>query len=285
MSQSVVNATAKAGEVETKAEALETQLTDLAVAAEEKLSEWQADFTDRQTSRAEDHSEAEIERKKNFEELLSEWKDSVATQSAKITQTQTDKLQATLDHFIDSGGSVLKDMNEKHQSVLEIHKLVGRDSVAGGYQKSAGEESGAANLWRLISMTSLIAAIIWLGFKYWIGFEQTATGGVNWAEIITASSLTAIFLISAGYASRQSKMHRDNEKQFRSFALETKALDPFIANLDETVQKEIKAELVRRMFGQQHMHTSTRSVKIDESTVATSAESLVQAVKKLVDKT
>lgn len=263
----------------------EAQLETLDTSVGEKLAEWQADFTAHQTTRAEEHSSAQIERESRFEELLSDWKKRVETQTTNIEQTQNKKLIAFSDQFKKVGENFLEDMKQKHQAVLEIHKLVGRDSVAGGYQKNAGEERVAANLWRGISMASLIAAIFWLLWKYWLGFERTAEGELDWARIITASSLTAIFLVSAGYASRQSKMHRDSEKQLRSFALETKALDPFIASLDEADQKAIKAELVRRMFGRQNSQALDRATRIDESTVKTIAETIVEPLAKAFGKT
>ncbi|SDW82165.1 hypothetical protein SAMN05444358_1011853 [Ruegeria halocynthiae] len=259
-------------ELENKANDLGDQLDSLSTNAETKFSEWQSDFTEKQTARAEEHSEAQIERDTKFEELLSEWRKSADTQHIELGKSQAEKLTTLLERFTKQGETALADVNAKHQAVLEIHKLVGRDSVAGGYQKSAGEEKKEADLWRWISMGSLGAAIVWLAFKYWVGFEPTDSGTLNWANIITASSLTAILLVTAGYASRQSKMHRDNEKQMRSFALETKALDPFIANLEEKDQKEIKAELIKRMFGQQHIQISGRLNRIDDGTVKTLAE-------------
>lgn len=263
---------------------LEQRLASLGTASDEKLSEWQADFTEKQTSRAEEYSDSQIERDTKFEEFLAEWRKASEAQTAEITKSHKSELATTLDHFKETGEAVLKDVDEKHKSVLEIHKLVGRDSVAGGYQKSAGEEQGAANLWRVISMISLGLAVVWLGIKYLMGFEQYADGGMNWAEIVTASSLTAVFLLASGYASRQSKMHRDNEKQMRWFALETKALDPFIASLDRKDQNIIKSELIRRMFGQQQVQANGSATRSDEGTVKSLLEDVSSTVTNAVGK-
>lgn len=180
--------------------------------------------------------------------------------------------------------SVLDDVRQKHEAILEIHKLVGRDSVAGGYQTSAGEERTEANRWRWISLACLAAAVNWLGIKYWTGFAQATNGGFNWPETITASSLTAVFLVAAGYTSRQSKLHRDNEKLLRSYALETKALDPFIASLPEKDQQAIKAELVRRMFGQQNAASPSTRGKGDDASVKTLVDRLPDALAAAVSK-
>lgn len=274
--------------VNEKATALEQTLDALDTSTNEKLTEWQEDYTEKQTIRAQEHSDAQMQRDAKFEELLTEWKAAVESQQTKIATTQTDKLQGTLDAFKAIGDETLADVKEKHASIREIHKLVGRDSVAGGYQTSAGEEKAEANLWRWISLACFAAAIIWLGFKYWSGFTATSGGGLNWPEIITASSLTAVFLVAAGYTSRQSKLHRDSEKLLRSYALETKALDPFIASLEKDEQQAIKAELVRRMFGQQNASGRDKQVKLDEGSMKTVVEQVSDGVtgivKKVIDK-
>lgn len=275
-------------ELKNKSNELSHRLESLSTDTEARLSEWQSDFTEKQTARAEEYSGAQIEREAKFEELLSDWRTKVDSQHEAIGKAQIDKLTALLKSFKQQGEATLEDVREKHQAVLEIHKLVGRDSVAGGYQSSAGEEKKEADLWRWISMGALAAAVIWLGFRYWMGFEQNENGALNWANITTAASLTAILLVTAGYASRQSKLHRDNEKQMRSFALETKALDPFMASLEESDQRRIKAELIGRMFGQQHNQVSGGASRIDDGTLQSIADRfstiVSQAISKALDK-
>jgi len=270
--------------VKEKAAALEQTLDGLDASVSSKLAEWQDDYTERQTTRAQEHSDAQIERDTKFEELLTDWKATVEAQQTEITEAHGQKLQATLDHFKEAGKAVLSDVSQKHEEVKEIHKLVGRDSVAGGYQTSAGEERKQANLWRIISLICIVGTIFWLAIKYNSGFTPASDGGVNWPDVITASSLTAILIYAAGYTSRQSKMHRDNEKLLRSYALETKALDPFIASLEKGEQQAIKAELVRRMFGQQNAPGREQQVKLDEGSMKNIVDRVSDGVTKIVEK-
>lgn len=248
--------------------------------ASSKIAGWQAHFSNDQTNRAEEHSTAQIDRETRFNQLLSEWTETAQTQANEIQAKHSDELKSVLSSFEERGKIAMQDVDEKHQSVLEIHKLVGRDSVAGGYQTSAGHEKAAADRWRNISMVALLTTIFWLCFKYWIGFEQSTSGEINWPDVLTAASLTAILLLTAGYTSKQSKMHRENEKQMRSFALETKALDPFMASLGPNEQSEIKAELIRRMFGQQHARQSEKSKRTDDDTIKTFVEKLSDSLTK-----
>lgn len=263
---------------------LEQQVSAIEAETTEKLANWQSAFVDAQTTRVEEHSNDQMERNSEFEKLVSTTKETVENLTSELANTNREKLLATVNHYEEVGDRLVLDMKEKHKSVLELHGLVGRDSVAGGYQKNATEEQAAANRWRVLSMLSLVLAVIWLGTKYFLGFEPSETGEFNWAEIVTASSITAIFLLAAGYSSRQSKLHRDNEKQMRWFALETKALDPFIASLDVPEQKAIKAELVRRMFGRQQNSGIEKSSKIDEGTLKTIADRLGETVRDTVGK-
>jgi hypothetical protein len=175
-------------------------------------------------------------------------------------------------------------MHEKQETIRNLHDLVTDETVTGGYHKGATDEGKAANFWRFTSIGCLMITAVWLGIKIKFGFAPLEDGGVNWPDVITASSLTAIFLYTAGYTSRQSKMHRDHETLLRSYALETQALDPFIASLASKEQQAIKAELVRRMFGQQNANGTTEPTKLDDGTVKTLVDKVSDTVSDVVGK-
>lgn len=274
--------------VDEKAKLLSQTIDGLDTSTNTKLAEWQTEFTDKQASWAQQHSDGKIQRDNEFQELLAEQKSAGEAQQEEFTLEQGEKLQATLDHFKETGQDVLDDVRQKHEDVKEIHKLVGRDSVAGGYQTGAGDEKKQADLWRIVSLVCMGGTVVWLIIKYNSGFVPAEDGSINWPNVLVASSLTAILLYAAGYTSRQSRMHRDNEKLLRSYALETKALDPFIASLEKADQQAIKAELVRRMFGQQNVVQTGKQIKLDDGTVNTLvdrfSDTLAHAVKKFGDK-
>lgn len=270
--------------VSIKATGIEQAFNNIEKSANEKLAEWQSEYTEKQSARATEHSEAQIDRNAKFKEFLSDWNSKVENQHMEIGQKQDSKLQAQIDEFVKRMNTTLDDMRQKHEKVIEIHNLVGRDSIAGGYESSADKEQKQANRWRDYSMGCIGLTIVWLIVKYLTGFTIDSGGYVNWPEIITASSLTAILIYSAGYTSRQSKMHRENEKMLRSYALETKALDPFIASLEKEEQQAIKAELVRRMFGQQNATVQYKQVKLDEGSMRNIVDNISDAAAMLIEK-
>ncbi len=119
-------------------------------------------------------------------------------------------------------------------------------------------------------MGALAFAAAWIFLKYWLGFELTQAGATNWAEVATAISLTVVLVGAAGYAARQSKMHREAEQQMRWFALEVKAIDPFLSSLPEEQQNNLKNQLVQKLFGQNRL-----SVDRSEGTVDPAALKLI----------
>lgn len=271
-----------------KAEVLEHQLDAVDTSANEKLSEWQEDFTQKQTTRAEEHSKAQIEREKKFAATSKEQQEKFEKEGADTVKAQKTRFDAAFDSFKLSGENADKDIKEKQTAIRTLHGLVTDETVAGGYHKGAQDEKIEADRWRSRSLICLSLAVLWLGVKYYLGFATSGEGAVNWPDILTVSSLTAILLYAAGYTSRQSTMHRNNEKALRSYALETQALDPFIASLKITDQQAIKAELVRRMFGQQNAQGKGKPGKPDDDTLKTLldkvSDTVSDAVSKVIDK-
>jgi hypothetical protein len=270
--------------VSEKAAALKQALDGLDTSANDKLTEWQVDFTEKQTTRAEEYSTAKIEREKKFSTNLKEQQEKFDQERTDTVAKQQALFETAFEAFKQSAGSANKDIHEKQKTIRKLHDLVTDETVTGGYHKSAKDEGKAANFWRLTSIGCLVITAVWLGIKIKSGFAPLEGGGVNWPDVITASSLTAIFLYAAGYTSKQSKMHRDNETLLRSYALETQALDPFIASLASEEQQAIKAELVRRMFGQQNANGTTEPTKLDDGTVKTLVDKVADTVGDVVGK-
>ena len=218
----------------------------------EKLNKWQEEFTKNESDREDKYSASGRDREDRFTSYKNESETNFAATIKDIISNYNVKLVATDKSFKADAKAIKTDMDEKHDNIKKLHGLVGVDSVAGGYKKNADDEKRQASLWRWISIVALISAAIWPAFKFFGWFKPLEGGTFNWPEIITAASLISIFLGIAAYTSKQSKMHRDNERISRSFALETKALDPFMSSLEPTEQQQIKGELIRKMFGQQY---------------------------------
>ncbi len=266
--------------------ALDRQARDLTEAqatlkqnTETALTAWQSEYTAAQSERAEAYSKAQIERGTKFDEALREWRAKSETEIKDISAKHTEKLQTAFDKYQNDAEIRIVDMKAKHEAILEIHGLVGTDGVAGGYQKGATDELKAANFWRWVSMGALAVAAIWILVKYFMGFDLTPSGEVNWAEVVTAASLTLILLGAAGYAARQSKLHRETEQHMRWFALEIKAIDPFLSSLPSEQQNELKNQLSQKLFGQNRLTADKSEGSVDPAAFKSITDAVLSIIK------
>jgi gas vesicle protein len=268
--------------IESRSSELSSDLDTLRGEVDSQLSNWQSEFTDAQTARAEEHSAQQIKRGEKFDETMREIRSKSEAETKDISTKHNERLKSAFDTYTQDVEARLDDMKAKHAAILEIHGLVGTDGVAGGYQKTATDEHKAANTWRIVAMVSLGLAAAWLLLKFFLGFGETSAGGVNWAELVTAGSLTLVLLAAAGYASRQSKTHRDLEQQMRWFSLEVKAIDPFLSSLEDTDQKELKKQLSERLFGKDRTANQARKSGVDVGAYKELSESILSPVQEIL---
>lgn len=257
-------------------------LADLKTQSETAFSEWQVEFGEDQNSRAEEFSAAQIQRGEKFDGTLREIRTKSESETKEISAKHNDRLKAAFESYSQEVQVQLDDVKAKHAAILEIHGLVGTDGVAGGYQKTATDEHNAANTWRIVAMVSLGLAAAWLLLKFFLGFGEAPTGSLKWAELVTAGSLTLVFLAAAGYASRQSKSHRDLEQQMRWFSLEVKAIDPFLSSLEDVDQKELKKQLSERLFGKDRTTNQAKKGGVDVGTYKELSESILSPVQEII---
>lgn len=257
-------------------------LENLKTQSDEAFSEWQNEFGEAQNSRAEEFSSSQIQRGEKFDATMREMRAKSETETKDISTKHDDRLNAAFDTYTQEVQERLDDMRAKHAAILEVHGLVGTDGVAGGYQKTATDEHKAANKWRIVAMVSLGLAAAWLLLKIFLGFGETSAGGVNWAELVTAGSLTLVLLAAAGYASKQSKTHRDLEQQMRWFSLEVKAIDPFLSSLEDVDQKELKKQLSERLFGKDRTANQARKSGVDVGAYKELSDSILSPVQEIV---
>lgn len=112
-----------------------------------------------------------------------------------------------------------------------------------------------------------------------MGFDLTPSGEVNWAEVVTAASLTLILLGAAGYAARQSKLHRETEQHMRWFALEIKAIDPFLSSLPSEQQNELKNQLSQKLFGQNRLTADKSEGSVDPAAFKSITDAVLSIIK------
>ena len=229
-----------------------------------------------------------IDQKKNeTDSLISQWQQQFSDAQSKRTDAYTnwfdslkDKSQETLEsHFNENQekinekenevykrlDSIIDDSNKKHERILELYELTAGDSVGSAYLKNANDEQTEANTWRDKSIYFIVGTAIWIFLAYIFntGVAENGTDLV-WGELIMSFSLTAVLLYGAAYSAQQSTKHRNNEKRARWFALEIKAIDPFISSLPESDQQTLKKELSEKLFAQSEHFKDVDKKILDE---------------------
>lgn len=275
--------TEKAQKLEELTAQIDTNKTNI----DSQISTWQSQFSTAQDSRSND---------------FVQWKDSFSKDSnsniEKVISDYKEKLEGESLEFKEEINSILADGNDKHQAILDLYELTAGDSVAAGYLKNANEEKKQADIWRWFSIAFLISTVFWMFFSYTthksqkqyaIQFnepvaqvsskektESTKKSIVKaielssknedfpWFELFLTFSISGVLLWGGAYSAQQSTKHRNNEKRTRWFALEVKAIDPFISSLEPAQQNELKKEFTNKLFGNSFSEVSEDPQIADE---------------------
>jgi hypothetical protein len=237
---------------------------------DDQLSSWRADFSTDQDTRTVEHNK---------------WKDGVKKNTGSDVSEMIRKTQSMLDShqeaYEEQIKRVIEDSDAKHKAILDLYQLAAGDSVAGGYLQNADQERKAANRWRLTSVGFIFGTVLWLLIAGFSDFTITADGGILWSKVALAFSLTGVMLFGAAYSAQQSTRHRNNEKRTRWFALEVKAIDPFISSLPEEQQQTLKRDLSDRLFGQSTHGTDDGAKMIDEHALKVVVKSVSDILKNI----
>ena len=279
-------------ELESKSQNQDNRLTELDALIEKKkveveshITNWQSQFSNAQESRSQDYNK--------WRESFSSEKDQ---EVEELIEKYNNKLEKDSTQFLSDIGNLLKDGTEKHQSILELYEITAGDSVGAGYIKNANDEKKQADNWRLISVGFIALTVVWMLFAYFnttvhiesnsphvqLQAQQLPKGvdkndtdnkvlvssktdtAIPWYKLFLTFSLSGVLLWGSAYSAQQSTKHRKNEKKNRWFALEVKAIDPFISSLEETQRNEIKRQLTERIFGQASGADDDNTKVIDE---------------------
>lgn len=251
------------GSVTTSEEELKRALKELISYQENKSAEWEADFNVEQSERSEKFTESQIAKSRDFEDWFEKFKQGSSSKAKEIVNEHTKALAQYSKDFDAEISKIKEDANQRHSEILELHGLAAGDAVVAGYVNNAEIEKTQADRWRRVALFFIIATAAWLGYAYKSNIGNSLEAGEILARMASIVPLTAVFLYGAVYASNQSRIHRNNEKQTRWFALEVKAIDPFLASLDPDQQKQLKEKLTDRIFGQNSTSEISSATNVD----------------------
>jgi hypothetical protein len=153
--------------------------------------------------------------------------------------------------------ATLKEIEQLRQQASNLVSAKGAEIVAGGYMDYAKEQRKQADKWRYGSVGIAGAAVAFLLLVFLTGGDD---GSV--ASAVRAGLISAALLGIAGYAGRQSGIHRRREQSAYKSGLEATAIEPFIANLPAEEKSRVRRVFAEHFFSQ----------PIDESDVDSDAD-------------
>ncbi|WBA17868.1 hypothetical protein [Salinivibrio kushneri] len=237
---------------------LETTIENRRQEIDQQISQWQHQFSEAQEKRSESYQDWKRDLEKNVSESNKEL--------INKTESKLEKLESDTSIFL----SRLSEQSEKkHIRIQELYELASGDSITGGYAQTAKNESDQANLWRKISIGFIVVTAIWLLSAFFFyssgGFHAAVSqlsysteaasennvvdiATLDWSRYLLTFSITGVLLFGAGYAGQQSTRHRNEARRTQRFALQVKALDPYISSLPEEEQINIKKSLIEKFF-------------------------------------
>lgn len=244
------------------------------------ISDWQKQFSDAQNKRGEEFSSDQKSRVTEFNQWRKDTDKEITDSFDALLKDTSTEIETAKSGFQTKMSEHLTDAEQKHKSILELYQLTAADSVGAGYTKNADNERDQADFWRWATVAFVALTAIWTGASYFLGpLSGDDSGTVLLGKVIKAFSVTGVLLFGAVYSAKQSNAHRANERRHRRFALEVKAIDPFIASLDEGDQKALKRELSERLFGQQDSEADHDGKVIEEHAFSTVVKGLIDVLK------
>ena len=146
--------------------------------------------------------------------------------------------------------AIFKDATDKRDRIREIYKIVGNESVTGGFGSGATDELTQATFWRVVSFVFLIGAIDWLVYVFSLNSGlNTGAASTDYWSVFRSLPFSLVLLAGFGYSSSIGAKHRQIGLRYRQQALEMSSLDAFLESLPKDIQDIIKQEITPGYFG------------------------------------
>lgn len=193
------------------------------------VTQQQTRFTDAEEERLEKNRENVTAQQSAFEEAITK---AIAESEKKLVAQET------------TGKAILSRIEELRNDVEAVVGAVGTASTANWYRDHATEQRTNADTWRLIAVAGFIMAFVVIAWSVYIA----DTNEDSWRTTLLKTTTTATLVAGAIYATTESRRHRKAEFTSKKTELTLRALDPFIATLDDADRDQLKIDTTRHIF-------------------------------------
>lgn len=134
----------------------------------------------------------------------------------------------------------------------ELLGAIGKTGTTFGFSEHAKGQGKQANLWRGVVVAALLLIAI---IGIWIVKTTHGSDELEVARVLSKAFITIPLAFVAAYASKQSQIHRELERESRRLELDISAIDPYIQLLPESERVRIKAAIALKVFGRNFSDT------------------------------
>jgi hypothetical protein len=200
-----------------------------------------------EVDRKSDLRKKEKERVDQYELIVNGMRES----SKEYLKSLSDDITYLREDYVKNASSSIDTLDDYKKKAAQSLNMISISSMAGGYKTVADDESKSRTLWRwvtMIAMSLLVVASVW-------SFLHPFNNGSILIEIARRVFVAGTFATVAGYSARQAKMHHDVERKYRKMELELTALNPYLAELEDSKRKEILGNMAGVFFGKSDVGT------------------------------
>lgn len=179
-------------------------------------------------------------------------------QFTKAAEDQREAFRQLLDEARKTRDDITGELRRSSEEILtalrsgraEAEKLVGiigDTGVVSGYKRVADEAHKLGLRWNLTATAAMVGLIVFAG----IAFLPSLKGEFSWGAFAGRVFVSLTFGVLGYFAAYQGMKHTEVERRNRRLELELTSIGPFISQLQEAEQREVKRQLIDRLFGQQ----------------------------------
>lgn len=249
-----------------------TQISDLLTTKSTEIANLTSTYqTDYNNVKATANQNYESDRKTFRSEITTD-RNTFRTEITTDRETFRNEVNEKLTAIETKTKETVKNIDTKLEEAKRLVNVIGNVGVTGNYQNIANDHKKTANFWRYTAIGFMAVLSGLLIYAIW----DVSSANYDWVKSVIRVIAAAALSYPATYAARESSKHRKLETINRKLELELAALTPFIEMLDEAKKKEIKAELVKKYFGN-HIELSEDKLEKDEDISISSFEKILKA--------
>ena len=170
---------------------------------------------------------------------------SIRTEYDTLDENLNEKFEEKIESIDENVSEYIESLEEKKNKASEILQIIGNIGVTGDFQNNAINEKKNADYLRVFALIFMVLAV---GGAITIIFLAQAKD-FDWQYLLLKLLTTTTLTIPATYAAKESSKHRQMERRYRKMQLELATIDPFIDDLPNDKQIELKTELTSKIFG------------------------------------